>query len=276
MSRTTRHLLKSTFAVIVLVVTFTASASQMAVAQKRVALVIGNNAYRAVPELVTAASDARTIGQALRGIGFSVDIVENGTRGDTATRVQAFESAIEPGDIVFFFFAGHGVEIRGRNYLLPVDVPAPTDDSPIINASMPPDVLLERLSARRPGAIVFVLDACRDNPFEREGTRTIVGARGLASAAPTEQAFVLYSAGMNQRALDRLNDNDQDPNSVFTRAFARELVRPGATMVEIAKRTQVAVRQTAAAVRHPQSPAYYDQIVGDLVLSVSAPDSAAR
>jgi len=82
----------------------------------------------------------------------------------------------------------------------------------------------------------------------------------------------VFSAGAKQTALDRLADDDADPNSVFTRFFAKELSTPGLTLVQIAKRTQSDVRKIAASVRHDQTPAYYDQIVGDVVLNGSASD----
>src|SRR5262249_25162830 len=90
---------------------------------------------------------------------------------------------------------------------------------------------------------------------------------------PSEGVFVVFSAGSKQTALDQLNQNDPDPNSVFTRNFVRELVMPELTLVQIAKRTQVNVKQLAATVRHEQTPAYYDQIVGDVVLKPVAGDA---
>jgi hypothetical protein len=89
---------------------------------------------------------------------------------------------------------------------------------------------------------------------------------------PSEGVFVVFSAGAKQTALDRLADDDASPNSVFTRYFAKELSTPGLTLVQIAKRTQSDVRQIAASVRHDQTPAYYDQIVGDVVLNGSVSD----
>ena len=98
--------------------------------------------------------------------------------------------------------------------------------------------------------------------------------RGLARMDPTEGMFVLFSAGQGQSALDRLSDNDADPNSVFTRTLLAEMEVPGQSMVQIAKKTQAKVRALAAKVDHVQVPAYYDQIVGDLYLSSEGADAA--
>src|SRR5439155_11510456 len=126
---------------------------------------------------------------------------------------------------------------------------------------------IDRMQARGAGTTILVLDACRDNPFEKKGTRALRGFGGLAAISPPEGVFVIYSAGAKQTALDRLSDRDTEPNSVFTRLFVRELKEPGLTLVQIAKRTQQNVKQLADSVRHVQTPGYYDQIVGDVVLN---------
>ena len=127
-----------------------------------------------------------------------------------------------------------------------------------------------RIAALAPWS--FVLDACRDNPFKTGTTRSLGGARGLAQGTPPEGVFVLYSAGVGQSALDRMSDNDADPNSVFTRIFLKEIQKKDTPLVAIAKTTQVAVRDLSQTVSHTQVPAYYDQIIGQLYL---ASESAA-
>src|SRR6185312_5825086 len=129
--------------------------------------------------------------------------------------------------------------------------------------------------ARGAQTAVLVLDACRNNPFARPGTRALPGGGGLSPIVPPEGTFVLFSAGAKQTALDALSDGDPDPNSVFTRSFVRELAVPGETLVQLAKRTQGEVRQVASAAHHEQTPAYYDEIVGDFVLNTKpAPASS--
>src|SRR6202171_4837246 len=87
-------------------------------AAKRVALVVGNNDYRNVPKLQKAVNDARTMGETLKQLGFSVMVAENQTRPAFSQSLLAFDASIEKGDTAFFFFAGHGFEIDGQNYLL--------------------------------------------------------------------------------------------------------------------------------------------------------------
>jgi uncharacterized caspase-like protein len=93
-------------------------------AEKRVALVIGNNDYKNVPKLQKAVNDARTMGDTLKQLGFNVMLAENQTRQAFSQTLLAFDAAVEPGDTAFFFYAGHGFEIAGQNFLLPTDVPA--------------------------------------------------------------------------------------------------------------------------------------------------------
>lgn len=247
-----------------------------ALSQKRSALLIGNNAYIDVSQLATAVSDARAVGETLKKLGFTVTVAENQTRLDMSRTLLAFDKSIEPGDVALFFFAGHGFEIHGQNYLLPTDVPSvrENEEELLRDASIPVERIIDRMQARGARIVMLVLDACRDNPFERTGTRGLRGPGGLAPMTPAEGVFVVYSAGAKQKALDRLGHNDKNPNSVFTRNFTRELATPGLTLVQIAKRTQTNVKALAASVGHEQTPAYYDQVVGEIVFNGAAGDAA--
>jgi len=245
--------------------------SPPALAQKRVALLVGNNAYQNVPVLRTAINDAHALAGVLRKLNFSVVIAENQSRRAMSESLLAFDKAIEPGDIALFFFAGHGFEIHGENLLVPTDIPPVGEgqEELLRDAAYPAARIVERLQARGARTAILVLDACRNNPFERPGGRGLLGAGGLAPMTPAEGVFILFSAGAKQVALDRLSGRDGDPNSVFSRNFVRELQEPGLTLVQIAKRTQIDVRQMAATVGRDQTPAYYDQIVGDIVFNGS-------
>jgi hypothetical protein len=247
-------------------------------AEKRLALVVGNDFYQNVPALSKAVTDASAIASALRKLDFVVTVAENQSRQAMSEALLAFDGAIAPGDTVFFFFAGHGFEVRGTNYLLPIDVPAATEgqEDLVQDASFAVDRIVERLQAHGARTAILVLDACRNNPFERAGTRAIGGLGGLAPIIPPEGVFILFSAGAKQTALDALSQSDPDPNSVFTRNFVRELASPNLTMVQLAKRTQAEVKELAANARHDQTPAYYDEIVGDFVLNTRSDASPSE
>ncbi len=248
-------------------------------ATKRLALVIGNNDYRNVPKLQKAVNDARTMGDTLRQLGFNVMVAENQTRQAFSQTLLAFDQQIEAGDTAFFFYAGHGFEIAGQNYLLPTDVPAATEgqEELVRDASILADRVVERLQNKKARTSILVFDACRNNPFARKGTRAVAGGAGLAPMTQLpEGVFSVFSAGPRQTALDRLSDDDANPNSVFTRTFAKELLQPGENMVQVAQRTRRTVSEMAETVRHKQVPVYFDQMVDDVFLNVLSKRSRRR
>ena len=252
-------------------------------AEKRLALVVGNDLYQNVPALSKAVTDSNAIASALRKLDYAVTVAENQSRQALSEALLAFDNGIEAGDTVFFFFAGHGFEIHGQNYLLPIDVPAATEgqEELVQDAAFAVEGIIDRMQAHGARTTILVLDACRNNPFQRPGTRAVGGSGGLAPITPPEGVFILFSAGAKQTALDAMSQNDPDPDSVFTRNFVREMANPGLTMVQLAKRTQAEVKELAASARHEQTPAYYDEIVGDFVLNTrtdggpSEPQTAA-
>src|SRR3954470_16210265 len=250
-------------------------------AAKRVALVIGNNDYRNVPKLQKAVNDARTMGDALRQLGFSVMVAENQTRQAFSQSLLAFDAAIEKGDTAFFFYAGHGFEIAGQNFLPSTDVPAGSagQEELVRDASTLADRIVERLQNKGARTSILVFDACRNNPFERTGTRAVAGGGGLAPMTTLpEGVFSIFSAGPRQNALDRLSDDDNNPNSVFTRTFVKQLSEPGDNLVQVAQRTRRVVSEMAETVRHRQVPVYFDQMVDDVYLNgpVNAQADAAK
>lgn len=251
--------------------------SMPAQAAKRVALVVGNNDYKYVPKLQKAVNDARTMGDTLKQLGFTVMVAENQTRQAFSQTLLAFDKAVEPGDTAFFFFAGHGFEIAGQNFLLPTDVPAATEgqEELVRDSSILADRIVERLQNKKARTAILVFDACRNNPFERAGTRAVAGGGGLAPMTQLpEGVFSIFSAGPRQTALDRLSNDDANPNSVFTRTFVRELTQPGVNLVQVAQRTRRLVSEMADTVRHKQVPVYFDQMVDDVFLSGVAKSEA--
>src|SRR5579863_10318225 len=244
--------------------------AQPARAAKRVALVIGNNDYKNVPKLQKAVNDARTMGETLKQLGFSVMVAENQSRQAFSETLLAFDKAVELGDTAFFFYAGHGFEIAGQNFLLPTDVPAAAEgqEELVRDASILADRIIERLQNKKARTAILVFDACRNNPFERSGTRAVAGGGGLAPMTQLpEGVFSVVSVGLRQTALDRLSNDDNSPNSVFTRSFAKELLQPGLNLVQVAQHTRRVVSELAETVSHKQIPVYFDQMVDDVFLN---------
>src|SRR3979490_561285 len=239
-------------------------------AEKRVALVVGNNDYKNVPKLQKAVNDARTMGDTLKQLGFSVMVAENQTRQAFSETFRAVDQAVEHGDPAFFFYAGHGFEIAGQNFLLPTDVPAASEgqEELVRDASVLADRIIERLQNKKVRTAILVFDACRNNPFERAGTRAVAGGGGLAPMTQLpEGVFSAFSAGPRQTALDRLSNDDANPNSVFRRTFSKELLQPGENLGQVAQHTRRLVSEMAETVSHKQIPVYFDQMVDDVFLN---------
>src|SRR5262245_35705391 len=137
-------------------------------AERRLALVVGIDGYEHVTPLQKGVNDARGIASRLSQLGFDVARVENASRRAIDQAVGDFADRIQPGDVAFFFFAGHGVEIGGSNYLLPADTPTPREgqDGLILNAAVSADSIIAKMQSHKPLLSMLVLDACRDNPFK--------------------------------------------------------------------------------------------------------------
>ncbi len=259
-----RHSIISTFLVVVLLF----AGSQLALA-KRVALVIGNDDYQEVVKLQKAANDATAMAEVLTSVGFEVIRAKNVSRRDMNFQLQTFYSKLEPGDEALFFYAGHGIEISGRNYLLPTDIPSakPGREDFIKSEAIPVDRILRSIRRRATRVAIMILDACRDNPFPSEGTRSLGASRGLARMPTAEGTFIMYSAGVGQTALDRLSDDDPHPNSVFTRSLVPLIEKPGFSLTRTARLVRRQVQDLAGKVAHNQRPAYYDEVTGDFFFS---------
>ena len=246
-------------------------------ADKRVALVIGNDAYQSVPQLTKANNDARAVGRILRELDFEVLESFDIARREMNFKLQSFVNRIDEGDVAFVFYAGHAVEIDGMNYLLPIDIPnvTPSQENFVIAEAIPLNGILAMLRRRKARLNIIVLDACRDNPFETLAGRSVGGTRGLAQVLPPQGTFIMYSADAGEEALDGLSADDPDPNSVFTRTLLPLLQQPGLNLPDLARQTRREVRELAKAVMHDQTPAYYDAVVGDFFFARRPEDDSS-
>lgn len=246
-------------------------APQLAGAQDRYALVIGNNLYTHLgsdKQLSKAVNDARSVGDALQKIGFKVIRGENLDRQAMVDRIFTFTQQIKQGDIAVLFFAGHGVAISGGNYLLPSDVrsAAPGEEARVRNMAIGEADIVADIQEKKARVAVLLLDACRDNPFRQPGLLRSAGENaGLTRGREGEGVFAVYSAGFGQSALDSLGSNDTSQNSVFTRVLVPALGRTDAHLGDIVVDMREEVAKLAATVNHQQFPAYYDQTRGGRV-----------
>ncbi len=237
---------------------------QNAHAAKRVAVVIANSDYLHLPKLDKVLNDARLLRETLTtDLGFDVTYGENLDRRAMNQKINEVEAQVERGDIVFFYYAGHGVSLEGEDYLLPVDLQQAKagEEKFVIGDSIGAGALTRKIQAKGARATFAVLDACRNNPLEM-GLES-----GLDKIDVAKDVFVLFSAAHGKAALNTLSDSDQNPNSVFMRSLIPLLKTPGLTQIDLAKKVQEQVSTAAASTGHEQIPAYEDKFTDLITLN---------
>ncbi|MBL8588151.1 MAG: caspase family protein [Methylobacteriaceae bacterium] len=238
-------------ATIALAVGLWAFAAAGAQAERRVALVIGNSSYKKVAALPNPGNDASDVAAVLRGLDFDViNVIDADQIGFNRALGEFSRKAIDA-DAALFFYAGHGVQLRGQNYLLPVDADAKDEVSAEFEF-----VALERvrqaLDRAAPSAVrILILDACRDNPLARTAalTRGVQATRGLAriDLETVGGMIVVYATQANQVAQD-----GTERNSPFTSALLARLKEPGLEVGALFRRVTNDVRQKTQGKQIPE------------------------
>ena len=245
------HRSRARRAVAGLAVLLVLSAVGSAMAQgRRLALVVGNDAYRAQSALRNAVNDARAVASALDEVGFAVTRVENANRARLTSALSSFAGSLRGDDVALFYFAGHGVQVDGVNYLMPTDYAGQSSSALRFDAVSASDVQ-EMLGRARVAMLVF--DACRNNPYR--------GVRGGTGLAPMEArgTLVAYAAGAGEVAADSAPGAS---NGLFTSKFVEALRAPGLTATDLFRRVR---RQVYEASNAEQWPAVYDDLLSDFV-----------
>ena len=205
-------------------------------AGSRVALVIGNAGYRDSP-LINPVNDARALGSALRAAGF--DVIEVHDQGGVAMRraIREFGEKLRGRDAGLFYFAGHGVQVKGRNYLVPVDADIKYEDE-IEDQSVEIGLVLSKMEAAKARVNLVILDACRNNPFARSSRS---GVNGLAPMEAPIGTLIAFATSPGQVASDGVG-----ANGLYTNYLVREMTRPGLKVEDVFKRVRASVRQASA------------------------------
>lgn len=202
------------------------AAADDARAERRVALVIGNGAYGKVPALPNPPNDAKAMSALLRSLNFDVVSGIDLTRDGMADTLRKFAMQAQGADVALFFYAGHGLQLDGKNYLLPVDANLTSELDVKLGGPIDLDTMLQQTMAEAKVKLVL-LDACRDNPFVGQiarsvKTRTVAVSSGLAEMKSGEGTLLAFATGPGQVALD-----GDGGNSPFTRALLDNLAKPG-------------------------------------------------
>lgn len=206
---------------------------------ERVALVIGQSRYVSLPPLNNPAHDAQDMCAALRRLAFEVHChVDLPGRGEMRQALRRFAAALGPQTVAMFYYAGHAVQFRGENFLLPVGI-APGSAADVEDEGLALGYVLRTLEEARAVPSLIVLDACRNNPFAgTAGARAT--ATGLARVEPPPGSLLVYATAPGGEALD-----GQGRNGLFTRHLLAHLERPGLRVAEMLHRVAQGVEEEA-------------------------------
>ncbi len=239
-----------------------------ALADKRVALVIGNSAYVNVPSLANPANDARLMADTLHSLGFTLvggsaqlDLDEAGFR----RAIQIFGVQLRGADVGLLYYAGHGLQVRGQNYLVPVNANPSTEadlDFQMVDASL----VLRQMESAGTKLNLVILDACRNNPFGGRGLRSTDS--GLAQMRAPEGTLISFATQPGNVALD-----GSDGNSPYTKALAQAMLKPGLDVFRTFNEVGLAVARATGGAQQPWVS--LSPITGDFYFA-SAPASVTN
>ena len=243
-----------------------------ALADKRVAFVVGNGTYKNVAPLPNPAVDAKSMAKVLRNVGFDVVEGTNLTRDKMTEKLLDFGKRAEGADVAVFFYAGHGIAVNGTNYLLPVDADLKSEMDVKLGAAINVDLTLEQTMSDAKVKLVF-LDACRDNPFaakirSAKATRSVSVQSGLAEMKSGEGTLIAFATGPGQTALD----GEAGTNSPFTRALVANIAAPGVEIQQAMTKVRAQVNEETG---KNQLPWGHTNLIGTVYLNPAGAPAAA-
>src|SRR5271169_6987657 len=255
------------FLIIALSIIGMLASANAAKADRRVAFVVGNGAYKNVTPLPNPPIDAKAMAGVLRNAGF--DVVEgiNLTRDKMTERLLEFGKKTQGADVAVFFYAGHGIAVDGTNYLLPVDADIKSEMDVKLGNAINVDLTLDQTMADAKVKLVF-LDACRDNPFaakirSAKATRGVSVQSGLAEMKSGEGTLIAFATGPGQTALD----GEAGTNSPFTRALMANIAAPGVEIQQAMTKVRAQVNEET---NKNQLPWGHTNLTGTVYLNPAA------
>jgi uncharacterized caspase-like protein len=231
-------------------------AAVVALAQDRVALLIGNNNYGTAP-LRNATNDARDLGDALKDLGFKVIVRENASRKDMIEAIREFGTALEGANAALFFYAGHAMQFKDRNYLIPIDAAMGSEED-VTFFSVEIGQVFDRMDRARTRFNFIVLDACRDNPF---ASSFKVTSAGLAQMSSPSGTLIAYATAPGSVAADGFGRN-----GIYTKHILQNIRVPDLPVEIMFKRVREGVERET---RKLQTPWDSSSLKGDFVFNAT-------
>lgn len=225
--------------------------------EKRVALVIGNAGYRK-SALRNPVHDAEDMARALENLGFTVVRAQDADLKRMKQAIEEFASRLTPDGVALFYYAGHGVQVKGENYLIPLDADIKSENE-VSYAAVNANEVLAKFESARTGVGIAILDACRDNPFSRSFRSQ---QKGLASIDAPKGVLIAYATAPGRTAQD-----GSDRNGIYTSQLLKVLQEPNIKVEDVFKRVRVGVTN---ATNGEQLPWEASSLVGDFYFSAQA------
>ncbi len=232
------------------------------VTSRKMALVVGNSAYPKFP-LRNPTNDARAIGGILTDLGFQTQSALDVNLRNLDRAVNEFVSKVGPGDVAMFYYAGHGLQLEGENYMVPVDFDA-KDEADAKYVSYSVSRVQDRLEKAGARVVLIVLDACRNNPFQ--ATRSAGG--GLAAMGSGKGTLIAFATAPGKTA----DDNPRGGNGLFTSHLVGALKEPGLSVDQVFNRVRERVYEESGG---KQVPWTVSSVIGDLYLRPGAAAASA-
>ena len=255
---------KQLFASILMLTVFFVGMSSPAFSlERRIALVIGNAKYKEAP-LTNPVNDANDMEAVLKSSGFRVIKAIDATQKQMNRAIFEFGELLTHDSVALFYYAGHGLQVRGKNYLIPVDAEIKSESSVRVE-SVDVDGVLDQLSNSELN--VVILDACRNNPFERRTNRSLGTAGGLAQMEAPKGSLIAYSTAPGKTAAD-----GEGRNGLYTQALLRYIKEPGLTIEQVFKNVR---REVARSTRDAQMPWESSSMTGEFYFSPTSRLSVA-
>ena len=239
----------------------TKPAAPAVVAEKRIALVIGNGAYKDAP-LRNPVNDARAIARTLQGLGFQVIQKENASLKEMQEAIRVFGDRLKGGGVGLFYYAGHGMQVKGRNYLIPVNTDIQREDEVTYNG-VDANLVLEKMDSAKNRVNLVILDACRNNPFARSFRSA---SRGLVPMEAPVGTLVAFATAPGSVAAD-----GNGANGLYTQHLLGAMNQPGLRIEDVFKRVRAGVRKGSGG---KQIPWENTSLEGDFYFKLGKPGEA--